>query len=249
MTSITDRAVGILMAVRGGGAPAPGLGDATPATEADVWAVQREVLRRMGGSIGGWKCAYPPGKPRTAAMLDAAGLRQGPAKWKLPASGKIGIETEIAFRMGRPLPPRGTPYTRAEVMEAVAAAFPAIELVVSRYADPSAVSVAESMADGVAHAGLVVGADVPGWRDMDLGALTVRQSHAGQVQVERVGGNPSGDPYAAITNLANHLHEFGLMLEAGQVVTTGSVTGLIAVGAGRVVGAFDGFGEAVVDLA
>ena len=39
-----------------------------------------------------------------------------------------GIEAEVAFRLGRDLPPRAAPYTRAEVMAALATAHPAIEV-------------------------------------------------------------------------------------------------------------------------
>ena len=50
--------------------------------------------------------------------------------------------------------------------------------------------------------------------------------------------------------LANHLPTFGLQLEAGQVVTTGSCTGLVWVESRqRVTGEFLGFGAAAVELA
>jgi len=92
-------------------------------------------------------------------------------------------------------------------------------------------------------------ADVPGWRDMDLKSLPVRQSCGGAVQVEKVGGNPSGDPFTPLLWLANYLPSVGLALEAGHVVTTGSCTGLLYVdGHQRVTGGFAGFGEVVVDL-
>jgi 2-keto-4-pentenoate hydratase len=243
------RAAEMLLAVRRGGPPVPGLGEAAPRDEAEAWAIQRAVLAAGGGRIGGYKCATPEGKPPSGALLDAAGIKPGPARWPVPPGAKIGIETEVAFRLGRSLPPRDTPWTRAEVTEAVAACFPAIELVATRYADMTAVSLLEAMADNVAHAGLVVGADVPGWREMDLDDLAVRQSCGGQVQVERRGRNPAGDPLLSLTRMANHLHAFGLMLEEGQVVTTGSWTGLLWVEGGqRVVGGFEGLGEVVVKL-
>jgi 2-keto-4-pentenoate hydratase len=251
----TDAAAEMLIAVREGRSPRlAGLGAAAPATEAEAWAIQRAVLARRGGRIGGYKCATPPGKPPSAALLDASGIRvmppAGPARWPLAPGATIGIETEIAFRLGRGLPPRATPYAREEVLNAVAGCFPAVELVETRYLDPKAVTPLEAMADGIAHAGLVCGADVPDWRARDLPALPVRQSYAGAVQVERVGGNPSGDPVAPLVWLANHLPGLGLQLEAGQVVTTGSSTGLIWVeGGARVVGAFPGFGEVAIDLA
>ncbi|WP_270938082.1 2-keto-4-pentenoate hydratase, partial [Falsiroseomonas oryzae] len=216
---------------------------------AGAWAVQRAVLQGLGGRIGGWKCAMPPGQPATAALLDAAGLRTSPARWPVPAGGTIGIETEIAFRLGRDLPPRGTPWTQAEVVDAIEACFPAVEMVITRYADRTAVTLEETLADNISHAGLVCGAPVADWRARDLNDLTVRQSCGGVVQVEKRGSNPAGDPLASLTRLANHLHGVGLMLQAGHVVTTGSWTGLLWVAGGqRVVGGFEGFGEVVVDL-
>jgi len=90
---------------------------------------------------------------------------------------------------------------------------------------------------------------VPDWRAMDLKALVVKQTCGGTVQVEKVGGNPSGDPFTPLLWLANYLPSVGLALEAGQVVTTGSCTGLLYVdGKQRVTGGFAGFGEVVVDL-
>lgn len=251
MADSITQAADILMGVRQGGPQVPNLGAAAPRMEAEVWAIQREVLRRLGGRIGGYKCAAPPGKPTSAAVLDAAGTRPAPTTWKVGPGGKIGIETEIAFRLGRNLPPRAAPYTGAEVMDAVQAAFPVVELVLSRFADTAKVTPLEAMADGIAHAGLVIGADVPDWRSRDLKALTVRQSCGGAVQVEKVGGNPSGAPEVPLVWLANHLPTVGLHLQAGQVVTTGSCTGLIYVEGGqRVVGEFLGFGAPVViDLA
>lgn len=248
-TTRIAQAAALLFGVRQGGAKLPGLGAAAPAAEAEALAIQREVLQRRGGRIGGWKCATPPGKPVSQALLDARGILPAPARWGMPAAGQIGIETEIAFRLGRDLPPRGMPWTREEVTEAVEACFPAIELVESRYADMTSVSLLEAMADNVAHAGLVCGAPVADWRAMDLNDLAVRQTASGQEQVARRGSNPAGDPLGSLTRLANHLHGFGLMLEAGQVVTTGSWTGLLFVpGSQRITGGFEGLGEVVLDL-
>ena len=240
-----------LLAVRHGAPRIAGLGDAMPADTAGAWAVQREVMRRAGARIGGWKCAAPPGKPTSGAMIDASTITPSGVRWAVTPGERIGIETEIAFRFARPLPARASPYTADEVLDAVDSAFPAIEMVVSRYVDPSRVTLVEAIADNVANAGLVCGADVPGWRDLDLARLTVRQSCAGQVQVEQVGGNPSGGPIAPLVWLANYLPMIGLHIEAGHVVTTGSCTGLIWVESHqRVEGGFQGFGTAVeVELA
>lgn len=244
-----EQAASILLAARQAGTAVAGLGDAAPANEAECWAIQLAVLKRLGGTIGGYKCATPPGVPTSAAIVAAAGMRRAPTSWAVQAGQQIGIETEIAVRFQRDLPPRATPYTLEEVLDAVEAAFPAIELVQSRYTDMRAVSPLENMADNVAHAGFVHGADVANWRSFDLKTLKVKQVCGGVTQVEKIGGNPSGDPLVPLLWIANHLHQFGLHLRAGQIVTTGSTTGLIHVDSQqRVVSSFAGFGEVSVDL-
>jgi 2-keto-4-pentenoate hydratase len=248
-TANIEQAAGILLAVRSGAPTVAGLGTAAPATEAECWAIQRDVLKRLGGTISGYKCAAPPGMPTSAAIVPAAGIRRSPASWTVPPGQQIGIETEIAVRFNRDLPPRGTPYSLDEVLDAVDAAFPAIELVKSRYTDMRAVTPLETMADNVAHAGFVHGPDVANWRSFDLKSLKVKQVCGGVTQVEKIGGNPSGDPLVPLLWIANHLHQFGLHLQAGQIVTTGSTTGLIFVDRNqKVMSAFEGFGEVSVDL-
>lgn len=243
-------AVGLLMCARAGGPKAPNLGPAAPRDEAEAWAIQRAVLGATGGSIGGYKCATPAGRPASGAALDARGILRGPARFRLPpGQAKVGLETEVAFRMARDLPPRGTPWTREEVIEAVAGCFPAIELVLSRYVDPAGVSLNEAMADAVAHGALICGADVPDWRARDLEDLEVFQSYGGTEQVRRRGGNPAGPALVSLARYANHLHGFGLMLKAGDVVTTGSWTGMIWVEPGaKAVGGFAGLGQVEVEI-
>jgi len=243
------QAASILLAARQAGSPTVGLGGAAPATEADTWAIQRVVLAGLSGSIGGYKCATPPGMPSSAAIVALAGIRSAPSNWAVPAGQQIGIETEIAVRFKRDLPARGRDYTLEDVLDAVDAAFPAIELVKSRFTDMRAVTPLENMADNVAHIGFVHGADVANWRDFDLKALKVKQACGGVTQVEKIGGNPSGDPLIPLLWLVNHLPQFGLHLQAGQIVTTGSTTGLIFVDSHqKVVSSFEGFGEVSVDL-
>ena len=243
------QAASALLAARKSGTALAGLADAAPATEAETWAIQRAVLAGLGGSIGGYKCAAPPGMPTSAAIVAAAGIRHAPTSWAVPAGQQIGIETEIAVRFKRDLPARGKDYTLDEVLDAVDAAFPAIELVKSRYTDMRAVSPLENMADNVAHIGFVHGADVPNWRSFDLKNRKVKQVCGGITQVDKIGGNPSGDPLIPLLWLVNHLPQFGLHLQAGQIVTTGSTTGLIFVDSHqKVVSSFEGFGEVSVDL-
>jgi 2-keto-4-pentenoate hydratase len=250
------RAAAILAEARRSGQPIEGLpADAQPASEDEAWEIQREVMRLLGLSVGGWKCATPPGKSPSGAAMPAAGFLPSPATMKFPWGQRLGIEAEIAVRLGADLPARpGRPYTREDIVAAIDAVMPALELVHSRYTDMRAVSPLEAMADGIAHFGFVHGAPAPGWRELDLSRLHVRLAFDDETQVEQTGGNPAGDPLAPVVWLANRLPETGTQLRAGEIVTTGSCTGLIFIDPGtpeprRITAAFEGLGKVALELA
>jgi 2-keto-4-pentenoate hydratase len=243
------RAADLLVQARRTGQLIEGLGDAAPQTEDEAWAVQREVARRLDLAVGGWKCAAPPGRPQSGAMMPVSGFLKSPAQQKVVWGQQIGIEAEIAVRIGVDLPGKPGGYGRDDILAAIATVMPAIELVQSRYTDMRGVSNFEGMADSIAHFGFVYGEEVTDWRGLDLSQLRVQLTFDDEVQVEQVGGNPSGDPILPVIWLANRLIETGTHLRAGEIVTTGSCTGLIFTLPGKVVKAtFEGLGAVVLEL-
>jgi 2-keto-4-pentenoate hydratase len=138
-----------------------------------------------------------------------------------------------------------TPY--AEVAAAVTA-FPAIEIVDSRFRDYRGTPLIERIADCVSNGAFVEGDAQPLWRKFDLSKLDARLEIDGQVVVQRIGGHPAGDPLLPAVDLVNDLrHTTGV--RAGLVMTTGTYTGLNFAKPGqRVAAVFDGFGSAEVHL-
>lgn len=135
--------------------------------------------------------------------------------------GRLGIEFEIAVRIGRPLPPEGAPYAFADVATAVAAVAPAVEVVDDRNAEYQGLDMASLIADNSWNAGLILGA----WRTCwpDLAELPGRVSRNGEFFDEGHGRDVLGHPAHALTWLANHLAANGEGLRAGDVVATGSL--------------------------
>ena len=178
--------------------------------------------------------------------MPLAGLHASPARL---ARGRMrGIEAEVAFRLGRDLPPRAAPYTRAEVMAALATAHPAIEVLESAYLDPDAVDPLSNLADSLMHGGFVHGPGVAAWQGLDFAAMTVTQTIDGAA-MQRT-GNPAGDMIRLVEWLANDGSRWAGGLRAGQIVTCGSWTGKTWAPAGaqvRVV--FPGLGEAALAFA
>jgi 2-keto-4-pentenoate hydratase len=239
------RAAALLAEAHRTGARPPGLPEAdAPATTEEAWAIQRAVLDLRGVGIGGFKAAVPPDQPGFGAIMPASGLRASPAALHLQPGETIGIEAEIAFRVLRDIPPDAS---EAELLGSVIA-FPAIELVASRYADGARPPHLVRVADNFSNAGFVAGPDAPGWRDLDLSALHVHLRIGDAVIADKHGGNPAGHPLVPLRWLLGFLPSVGLRLLPGQVVTTGSCTGLVPALAGqRVTARFEGLGEVVTD--
>jgi 2-keto-4-pentenoate hydratase len=91
---------------------------------------------------------------------------------------------------------------------------------------------------------LVAGSAPAQWRALDLANVTATLTFDDTVIARQRGGHPAGDPLRPAVDLANALRILQ-GIAAGQVVTTGTFTGLNFARAGQVVRAvFDGVGSA-----
>ena len=90
-----EQAAGALAVARTGQA-IPGLPEvARPQSEADSYAIQDAVIRRLGERVGGWKVGFSPEGGIFCAPIYASKVHASPAS--LPAEGfhVIAIECEI----------------------------------------------------------------------------------------------------------------------------------------------------------
>ena len=137
---------------------------------------------------------------------------------------RLGIETEIAVRLGRDLPARAAAYGRAEAAAAVAALMPAIELVDDRYEDFATIGGPTQIADNAFDAGSVLGPEHSGWQALDLAALTARTWRDGVLVAEGRSDVLLGHPLDALAWIANRRSSLGLGLAAGSFVSLGTIT-------------------------
>jgi 2-keto-4-pentenoate hydratase len=137
-----------------------------------------------------------------------------------------GLEAEIAFLLGKDLPPREKAYSRNEVVAAIASCHPAIEVIESGLVDPTKATKLSMVADLQMHGAFVYGAAVANWQSLDFSKERVTLAVDGVVRVERMGSNTSGDLMRLLPWLANEGAARTGGLKAGQWVTTGSWTGL-----------------------
>ena len=172
-------------------------------------------------SEGGQRHINVPG-PLAGRLLEQRVLADG-ATVRLGANRMRVAEVEFVFRMASSLPPRPTPYTTAEVMSAVAALHPGVEVPDSRYLHFTQVGAEQLIADNSCADWLVLGAEAPAaWRDLDLATHAVSGGTDDGPRATGRGANALGDPRIALTWLVNELSQHGLTLAAGQFVTTGT---------------------------
>jgi len=220
-----DEAARLLAAARKGQPIAALPEGARPQSEADSYAIQAAVLRRLGERIGGYKVGFSPEGGIFCAPIYASTVHASPAS--LPASGfhLIGIECEIGFRLSQALGSRAQPYSREEVLAAVSL-HPTIEVVDSRYRDPRVVDRLQVLADNYTNGGLVYGAAASGWQGMDLVHPPIAVTDGAEDFAECTGLR-AGDPIGLLADLVNHVLKRRGGVPAGTFVTTGTHTGLV----------------------
>ena len=138
----------------------------------------------------------------------------------------VGVECEIAVRLGSDIQATAAPHSIETVSEAVAAFFPAIEIVDDRYVD----FVAREpdwrtwVADDFFGAGIVLGEPVTQWSELDLaqvqGSMRINGIEVGSGHGRDI---INGHPLEALLWLANAEAARGRDLPANWIVMLGSV--------------------------
>jgi len=205
-----------------------------PRDEADAYKVQdavhRHLLdeprygRRIGSKIG---CTTPVMQaylgipnPCSAGVFEG-GVHQSDARIQFDDYRRLGVECEIAVRLGRDLAPSQAPFTAGTVANAVAAHMAAIEIVDDRYADWRSMDTATLIADDFFAAGCVLGPPVTTKETPAemIGITVINDREAGRGR----GSDVMGDPLNALAWIANSFAARGVPLRRDEIVLTGSL--------------------------
>lgn len=192
--------------------------DATPwagtvTTEAQAYEVHDGVAAALGWSPDRWKSggASPTGPFSHSPVAPAP----GPA-W-------LGVEAEVALRLGRDVTPDQAQAPLADgLVDGMALA---IECVASRWQQGLDAPALLRMADFQSNAGLLTG-PWQAWRTRDWARLNWRLALPGQPAIERCGGHSLANPAGVLQAWLRHATRHGAIVKAGTVVTTGAWGGL-----------------------
>lgn len=132
-------------------------------------------------------------------------------------------EAEIAFILRDDL--AGPGITSEQVIAATEVIIPCFEIVDSRI-DDWKISIVDTVADNASCGVFILGETRVDPRDYDLPSLHVTVSKNGKLLSEGYGSAVQGDPALAVAWLANTLATYGVTLNAGDIILSGSVVPL-----------------------
>lgn len=201
----------------------------------DAYAVQTALMQaklKEGRSIAGWKIGltskamqYALGIdiPDSGVLFDDMDFTHGST---IPAGRFIQprIEAEIAFVM-KSTP--GPDATREDILAATDYVVPSIEILDTRIVRKDqktgkARVIFDTISDNAANAGFVLGPI-----KHDVGAVDLRWVGAiahrnGEVEETGLGAGVLNDPVESVLWLSRRMAQYGMQIEAGQVILSGS---------------------------
>ncbi|MBR9912997.1 MAG: 2-oxopent-4-enoate hydratase [Gammaproteobacteria bacterium] len=152
---------------------------------------------------------------------------------EIPITGNLiqpKAEGEIAFIMGRAL--MGPGVTEQDVLEATEAVVPCFEIVDSRIADWK-ISIEDTVADNASCGFFAINEKAAvDPRNIDLTKCEMTVMKNGEFLSRGLGSAALGNPLTCVAWLANVLGRYGVGLEAGDIVLSGSLVPLEPVLAG-----------------
>jgi len=213
----------------------------TPPDIDTAYRIAGQVAKALEWTVGGWKIAATNGEMQSALRTDAPiygrvfakDILSTPVEVEHAALCSPIPEVEYQIRLGADLPPREKPYDVDEVGDAMASIHPGIELAECRFIhDAQFPPLAAILADGAGSGKLVYGAPIDNWRERDIAGQEVVLYCNGEERRRGTAAVAMEHPLVPLTWLANELSRTGVGLKAGQLVSTGTLTGMLRPKAG-----------------
>ncbi len=201
-----------------------------------AYDIQDSVIRESAGdakvrdNAAGYKIGLTT--PRMQAMcgvdqpiagtIFAGRLYMSPAEIETAPFVRLGVESEIAVQIGKPLP-NAPDLDTATVLACLSQVCAAFELIDDGDADYTKLDAVSLIADNSWNAGLVLGPPMPATKFRNLKNLKGALFRNGEIQEQGNSSDVMGDPLEVVVWLAKHLARRGMSLRPGQWITTGSI--------------------------
>ena len=209
----------------------------TPPSKAAAYRVAQRVEEELGLEVAGWKIAAISSKMQKALRTDTPIYGRVFAPMVKPSPQCVVYadlcspipEIEYQARLGDNLPPRSTRYTVDEVTEAVESLHPGLELAECRFIhDENFPPLSAILADGAGASTIIYGPAIENWRNLDIAVQEVKLFCDGYLLRRGTAAAALEHPMVPLTWLVNELSRSGIGMKAGQMISTGTLTGMVA---------------------
>lgn len=206
-------------------------GELAPDGLAEAYEAQaafQAAMREQRGAIVGRKIALSNKALQEMCGIDqpvAGGifeheLHQSPTRILTGDFIRLGLEFELALELAQDVPPQNAQHTADSVRDQVAEVRPAFELIEDRDADYRYLDVMTLVSDNAWCGGVVLGAPIENWRELDLDAIESTVVQSGQD--DEVTNTGTASPLTFLAWVLNHFSARGVTLKAGEHIITGS---------------------------
>ncbi len=223
---------------------------AGPGTAQEAYEIQDRVFaaRFPGQRVSAWKAGgAKPGAEMSAAPIGT--VLASPAEVPGKSFHMLGIEAEVAFRIQSDLGAKAGAWSIEEVSAAIGEILVTLEICDTRLANWKSAPPLWRLADFQLNGALVTGSGIRDWRKVDFAAQQAELWVNGNRKSVVTGSHPLGDPLSVMPWIAGHCARRSGGLKRGDLVTTGSWTGMEFLSPGdSVMVRFPGIGEAGVKI-
>jgi 2-oxo-hept-3-ene-1,7-dioate hydratase len=227
-----------------------------PPDKATAYRIAAMVVEELGWPVAGWKIAAMKAEMQKALRTDSPIYGRVFAPMVKPSPLSVVQarlcspipEVEYQALLGADLPARAKPYTVDEVTEAVASLHPGLELAECRFIHDAAFPPLPAiLADGAGASTIVYGPPIEDWKRRDIAGQEAVLVCNGEPRRKGTAAAALDHPMVPLAWLANELAHTGIGLKAGQMISTGTLTGMLAPKAGETyVADFGPFGNVSV---
>jgi len=215
-----------------------------PRTLEDAYAIQRAAINQWSDRVAGWKVGRITGDLETdlgvnrfvgpifaGTIMAASPSRE--CRFPVFADGFAALEVEIVAVIGRDQPAGQQTFSIAEARAEVTALHLGIEVAGSPLSSINDRGPLASIAGFGNNNGLIIGHRMAGGTSRGDDALAAVARIDGEVVGEGTAGRLPGGLWESVAFALGQASRLGLPLRAGDVVSTGALTGVHAVQAGQ----------------
>jgi 2-keto-4-pentenoate hydratase len=212
-----------------------------------AYQIQRRLARKWRQKPAGFKGGLTSKAAQqrfgtdtpVAGVLPAAGLKPSGSTLSLREFAGLNIETEVAFKLGKPIERRVRDIT--ELQSYIAGIAPAVELPRLQFVDLSQVKAVDLVATNVGAAAYILGTfEPPSQRDPNTVATRLVCNE--RELLVGAGRDALGDQWQAALWLVNRVIDSGWTLQRDQILMTGALGRMVPAQTGACTASFGDWG-------